>query len=238
MKVLFSSFGRVFGICLLAMGFSSCSLFRDGKYASQWEIESDVPASLSSGTAAVPDTMVTAMPRVKSNLSRNPGSPSTADGVDLDLPIVEKNEMVEVPKPDFAESARVYEQSPPEMLNVPSAAGQRTEASESGNGGLSDLTTLLPEPPIEVTEEELASAPAALPPVILGGPVNPEPSGPGPVSEPPGLEAGKAPVASTTIPLLYGQLDFASLLSPTTTPAPATVEPEPAPAPMQNALGQ
>lgn len=227
MNPAITTLSRFFGLSVLVLGFSSCSLFKDGKYASQWEIESDVPASLSSGTASVPDVKATANHRVKSNLSRNPEPLSPTNLGELDLPALENNDMAEVPKPDFAASNPVYGQSQTEMLNVPSA-GETTEATGSA-GGLADLTTLLPEPPPVVTEEELAAAPPALPPVAMDGPLNPEPAEPqpGPVSfEAIGAEvtAGKAPALSaTTIPLLYGQLDLSAFL----TPAPVLLSPEP-----------
>jgi hypothetical protein len=222
----FLSLHRPLGLTLLAATLSSCSLFKNGKYASQWEIESEVPSSLNSGEATTPSPTTVPVRNVTSNLAGNdPLSETNAQP--LEMPTLEGN-LVDIPKPS-ALTAASY-QSPPEMLNVPTVSSGH---DLPGNPGSTDnsLTSLMSSPPPEVTEEELSMAPVALPPDASQSPIS-MPSGPAPIAgEMPVEPAGKEPVApvgpvsaapaAPGIPLLYGKLD----LTPFLTPAP---EPEPA----------
>ena len=211
MKVELKNIALPIGFGVLALALNSCSLLGKGKYASQWEIKSDVPASLSSGRAATPSA--TAGTQVKSNLDGL--APVVTEP--LDLPGSESGTLSDIPKPEGMGMALAM-QSPPEMLNIPSAseAGELPYTSGTPSG----LQTLLPAPPPMVTEEELNLAPAALAavPEVTPPPVNPIPT-PDPV-----------PAASETIPsipLLYGKLDLAPFLNPPT-PLAANTPPTPA----------
>ncbi len=227
MKASFSSVLRLLGVGLLASGLSSCSLFRNGKYASQWEIQSDVPASLSSGEASAPPSGGAASGTVRSNLS-GIGDPMVDAAGSMDLPVNENGAIIDVPKPELAMTGNVYGQSPPEMLNIPSSTGE-SDLPATG-GAPHNLTTLLPGPP-PVTEEELALAPEALT-APAPAPEAPAPADASaatvPAPQPAAAEAMPAakPAVATTFPLLYGKLDLTPYLCPnpmalTTPPAPA-----------------
>ena len=217
MKTELKRIGLVLGLGLLASATSSCSLLGKGKYASQWEIESDVPASLNSGRAGTPSPAAVAGNGVRSNLD---GLPPVSEAM-LDLPVSENGTIIDIPKPDVMAGGLAY-QSPPEMLNVPPAEGAGdlpyTVGSPSG------IETLLPAPPPAVTEDELQLSPAAdtsaavaatltLPPPaeLLLSPVPP----PSPVT-----------TLAPSIPLLYGKLDLAPFLNP---PVPLAVNTPPVP---------
>lgn len=231
MNASLSKFNRGLSLSLLALSLSSCSLFRDGKYASQWEIQSDVPASLNSGEATAPSTTSPQVAQVKSNLSGTDESMSPDAGM-LDLPATGDDSLIDVPKPDFNVASVTPGQSPVELLNIPSAAGSPDVSTETLTNA--DLGTLLPAPPPAVTEEELAMAPAALPPgeaaITPDESIPPAPPAPGAPAEEVPTEGSKSPVktaSSTTIPLLYGQLD----LSPYLPQQVATVNEAPLPPP-------
>ena len=202
-----------FGLGVLAVALSSCSLLGKGKYASQWEIESDVPASLSSGRATTPATDMVAGNPVKSNLD----ALSPASDGSLDLPVSEIGGLIDIPKPDGTHGELAY-QSPPEMLNVPSAEGAGDLPYTIGTP--SGIGTLLPAPPPAVTEEELNPAPAALAAAAV------EPAMPLPVAPPAVTPQADLPVPfkAPSIPLLYGKLDLAPFLNP---PAPLVVNTPP-----------
>jgi hypothetical protein len=224
MKTLFLSLHRPLGLTVLAAALSSCSLFKNGKYASQWEIQSEVPTSLNSGEATTPPPTAVPLRTVKSNLAGTDATSGTT-AQPLKLNAMEGN-LVDIPKPT-ALNQSAY-QSPPEMLNVPTVSSGHDLPAHPGTTDTS-LTSLMASPPPEVTEEELSMAPAALPPeAALHSPVQvPAPAAPNPVAVP--MEpAGKAPVPPVTaagpnapgIPLLYGKLD----LTPFLTPAPEPVQ--------------
>ena len=187
------------GLGVLASSLSSCRLLGKGKYASQWEIQTEVPASLSSGQAATPSTEALAGPRVKSNLD---GLSPTADG-ELDLPVSENGPIIDIPKPDGT-SGELAHQSPPEMLNVPSPEGSGDLPYSIGTP--SGIETLLPAPPPAVTEEELNLPPAAL--------AAAEEAAAAPLSDIPLTPAELARGTAPSIPLLYGRLDLAPFLNP------------------------
>jgi hypothetical protein len=213
MKTFSFSMCRVLGLSALAFGLSSCSLFKNGKYASQWEIQSEVPASLNSGEATVPGPVPTHT--VQSNLS-GADQLALADGSLLDLPMTENGGLVDVPKPEWAMTTGQPGQSPVELLSVP--GGQATDLPTASYTN-ADLTNLLPAPPAPVTEEDLVLTPGDLAPEVAEIPAGDLPlTGAAPES----LTAatGKT-VASAknfpmgpTIPLLYGQLDLSDLLNP------------------------
>lgn len=190
------------GLGVLASSLSSCSLLGKGKYASQWEIESEVPASLNSGRATTPSPDALAGPQVKSNLD---GWAPAVDGA-LDLPVSENGTIIDIPKPDGT-GGELVQQSPPEMLNVPS--------SEDANdlpytiGTPSGIETLLPAPPPAVTEEELQLAPAEV--------AAAEASAAAPLADIPLTPTEQVAGTAPSIPLLYGKLDLAPFLIP---PAP------------------
>lgn len=231
MNASLSKINHALGLGVLALSLSSCSLFRDGKYASQWEIQSDVPASLNSGEATTPSTTPPQVAQVNSNLSGTDASLSPDAGM-LDLPANGEDSLMDVPKPDFNVASITPEQSPVELLNIPSAPGSHEGMTETLTNA--DLGTLLPAPPPAVTEEELAMAPAALPPGQDGFPpadsIPPPPPAPGNPAPEATADDSKAPVkaasTSTTIPLLYGQLDLSPYLPPAIT---ATEAPQPPP---------
>lgn len=218
MKTFLSPFCRVVGLSALAIGMSSCSLFQQGKYASKWEIESDVPASLNSGEASVPAPVTGRT--VQSNLS-GPDQLAMAEGSQLDLPMTENGGLVEVPKPEWAMTTGQPGQSPVELLSVPSQ-GQSTDLPTATYTN-ADLTNLLPAPPPSVTEEEVVLTPGAL---VPAAPVIPSGNLPLPGSE--AVESAGGPVktaAAPTIPLLYGKLDLGPYLNPALfvpNPAPTT----------------
>ena len=219
MKPSHSTLYRAMTLSLLAAGLSSCSLFKDGKYASQWEIQSEVPASLSNGQATVPSETPMTARQANSNLSGlDPLAP--ADGGTLDLPMTENGTLIDIPKPDLAMTGNPYRMSPPEMLSIPQGTAETDLPPPTGSPD--HITTLLPGPPPVVTEEELAAAPAAMPIVYH----TPEPS-----SEAPAPETAAAPAPAVTesaavvpgpveytesspsIPLLYGKLDLTPFLN-------------------------
>lgn len=208
MKSELKRIGLALTLSVVASGMSSCSLLGKGKYASQWEIESEVPAALSSGRASTPSADAVAGNPVKSNLD---GLSPASDG-SLDLPVSENGSLMDIPKPDGASGGLAY-QSPPEMLNVPSVEGSGDLPYAVGT--LGGIETLLPAPPPAVTEEELNLAPAAL--AAASGETTPPatdlPLVPTAVPEP-------TPVTAPSIPLLYGRLDLAPFLN---APAPLAV---------------
>lgn len=218
---------RLLGLSVLAAGMSSCSLFKNGKYASQWEIESEVPASLSSGQAGVPSA--TAGGRVSSDLSGSDPQ-ALALGGPLNLPLLENGDLIEIPKPDLStghETAAPVYSSPPEMLSIP--GGEASPDLPAAVGSDRGLTALLPAPLPVVMEEKLAPAPEALTAIIPAAEWTPPPpasSNPAPVTT---EVAAMGPIwvgPLPTIPLLYGQLDFTRFL----TPAPLAPEvPQPPP---------
>jgi hypothetical protein len=231
MKPSPSTLYRAMTLSLLAAGLSSCSLFRNGKYASQWEIQSDVPASLSNGQAAVPTESPMMARQANSNLS-GLDPLASPDGGTLDLPMTENLPMTEsgtlidIPKPHLAMTGNPYRMSPPELLSIPqgTAGTELSPPVESPD----NITTLLPGPPPLVTEEELAVAPRALPivsdtaetaapaPSVL--PALEMPAAPAPA---PAVAAPEAPLprpvqyaaAAPSIPFLYGRLDLTPFLS-------------------------
>lgn len=231
MKAFPSTLSRAITLSLLAAGLSSCSLFKDGKYASQWEIQSEVPASLSNGQAAVPTEIPMTARQANSNLS-GPDPLAPPDGSTLDLPMTENLPMTEsgtlidIPKPDLAMTGSPYRMSPPELLSIPQGTAG-TELSPPV-GSPDNITTLLPGPPPVVTEEELAVAPGALPIVSdtaeTAAPapsVLPTPETPAAPAPAPAVAAPEAPLpgpvqyaaAAPSIPLLYGRLDLTPFLS-------------------------
>ena len=212
MKPELKKISLALGSSLLAAGLSSCSLLGKNKYASQWEIQSDVPASLSSGQAATPSA--TAGTQAKSNLD---GLSPAAEGA-LDLPGLENGTLSDIPKPHGA-TGEMANQSPPEMLSSQGmeGAGDLPYAAAAPHG----LSTLLPAPPPAVREEELTLAPSALAAAEAS------------VSHPP-AEISLSPAETVTptatpapsIPLLYGKLDLAPFLNP---PAPLAANSPPVP---------
>ncbi len=205
---------RVLGMSTLAFGLSSCSLFKNGKYASQWEIQSEVPASLNSGEATVPGPVPTHT--VQSNLS-GADQLALADGSLLDLPMTENGGLVDVPKPDWAMTTGQPGQSPVELLSVP-GHGQATDLPMASYTN-ADLSNLLPAPPPPVTEEDLVLAPGALAPEVAEIPAGDLPlTGAAPDSL--GTATRETVVSAEhsstgpTIPLLYGQLDLSAFLNP------------------------
>ena len=225
MKPFPSTLYRAMTLSLLAAGLSSCSLFKNGKYASQWEIESDVPASLSSGQATVPSETPMTARQANSNLSGfDPLAP--ADGGTLDLPMTENGALIDIPKPDLAMTGNPYRFSPPEMLSIPPGTPEMDLPPPTGSPD--HITTLLPGPPPTVTEEELAAAPEALPivyhtaeteapaPAVVPAPETTAAPAPAPV-----VAAPEAPLpgpveyagAAPSIPLLYGKLDLTPFLN-------------------------
>lgn len=214
MKTFISPFCRALGLSALAFGLSSCSLFKNGKYASQWEIQSEVPASLNSGEATVPGPV--SGRTVQSNLSGTDPM-AVADGGMLDLPMSEHGGLVDVPKPQWAMATGQPGQSPVELLSVPNH-GHTTDLPTASYTN-ADLSNLLPAPPPAVTEEELVLASGALVPTAPEIPAGDVPLTAG-ASEPQGTEtpetlAGPVKSASApTIPLLYGQLDLSPYLNP------------------------
>jgi hypothetical protein len=214
MKTSIPLFCRALGLSALALGLSSCSLFRNGKHVSQWEIQSDVPASLNSGEATVPGPVTGRT--VQSNLSGT-DQLAAADGGMLDLPMNENGGLVEVPKPEWAMTTGQPGQSPVELLSVP-GQGHATDLPTASYTN-ADLTTLLPAPPPPVAEEGVVLAPGALGPA---GPVIPPGDVPLTGFAPPPMgaetpETGADPVktaSAPTIPLLYGMLDLSPYLNP------------------------
>lgn len=217
MKPSPSTLYRAMTLSLLAAGLSSCSLFKNGKYASQWEIESDVPASLSNGQATVPSETPMTARQANSNLSGfDPLAP--ADGGTLDLPMTENGALIDIPKPDLAMTGNPYRFSPPEMLSIPPGTPEMDLPPPTGSPD--HITTLLPGPPPTVTEEELAAAPEAMPIVYHTA----ETAAPAPAPETvaaPAVAAPEAPLpgpveyagAAPSIPLLYGKLDLTPFLN-------------------------
>lgn len=217
MKPFPSTLYRAMTLSLLAAGLSSCSLFKNGKYASQWEIESDVPASLSNGQATVPSETPMTARQANSNLSGlDPLAP--ADGGTLDLPMTENGALIDIPKPDLAMTGNPYRFSPPEMLSIPPGTPEMDLPPPTGTPD--HITTLLPGPPPTVTEEELAAAPEAMPIVYHTA----ETAAPAPAPETaaaPAVAAPEAPLpgpveyagAAPSIPLLYGKLDLTPFLN-------------------------
>ena len=116
MKLFLPELNRGLGLALLAAGLSSCSLFQNGKYASQWEIETDVPASLNSGQASSQTPREVAGGGVHSDLSgqETNGLPDMG-GLDSVLP--GGGMIADVPKPDQLARHEVS-QSPPELLKL------------------------------------------------------------------------------------------------------------------------
>ena len=225
MKVSSPTLSRALTLSLLAAGLSSCSLFKNGKYASQWEIQSEVPASLSNGQATVPSETPMTARQANSNLSGlDPLAP--ADGGTLDLPMTENGTLIDIPKPDLAMTGNPYRFSPPEMLSIPPGTPEMDLPPPTGS--TDHITTLLPGPPPTVTEEELAAAPEALPIVYHTA----ETAAPAPaVASAPETNAARAPApavaapevplpgpvqyagAAPSIPLLYGKLDLTPFLN-------------------------
>lgn len=223
MKASIQHLSRLVALGALAAGLSSCSLFKNGKYANQWEIESDVPASLNSGEATPPPDSTAVASNVHSNLSGT-SHLDPADTTSLDLPTSEEGGMVEVPKPEIAlaHDTRQMGQSPVEMLTLPPAAPETD--LPAATAGTYDNNSLLSGPPPAVTEEELAVAPSALAPAPAAdstpmAPGTPD-SVPGASPETPGKEPVQA-ASATVIPLLYGKLDLTPYLNavPPTDPA-------------------
>lgn len=221
MKPNVTSLYLLLSMSMLAGGLSSCSLLKNGKLSSQWEIESDVPASLNSGHAAAPAGTV-AGNTVRSNLSGEQ-PPAGSEGGSLDLPGSESGTMMEIPKPEFASDGTAY-QSPPEMLSIPASEGV---TDLPGNAPApAGLTTLLPAPPPPVTEEELVMPPAALTPEAAAATTTAAaewavstPSSAGRLGPLSGENASPIAhptraLAATSIPLLYGKLDLTTFLTP------------------------
>lgn len=154
------------GLALLAAcgALNSCRLFGDGKYASQMEVETDVPESLEQGkpspgpAAGKADLYAanTGVP-VTSNLtevpepyapatpvSSLPGSPATASpapvgGASLtSLPADASRDLIDIPKPEFG-SISVHNTRPPaEMLSLGpplKPAARMSLGSSSPSGG-------------------------------------------------------------------------------------------------------
>jgi hypothetical protein len=233
MNVNFSSIVRAMGVGIAAAGLCSCSLFKNGQYASQWEIQTDVPASLSSGQAAVPEEGSLGRHQVRSNLSGAPSTLPSEEAGTLDLPGDAPDSMIDVPKPDLAMMDPRRGQSPVEMLNLPGEASSN-ELPSATAGSPEAAATLLSPPPPAITDEELAAAPSALPPVtpiVLPDNLNKDaPSAPHDEVLPSESPPGKTPVktaAAPNIPLLYGKLDLAPFM-----PAPPE-ESDPANSPPQ-----
>jgi hypothetical protein len=215
MKQELKKYSLGFGLgSALVLSLSSCSLVGKGKYASQWEIQTDVPASLSSGRASTPapDALAGTMP--PSNLDGIAPVPDVA----LDLPVSENGGMIEIPKPAGAPGTLAY-QSPPEMLNIPGAESPGDLPYQTV--GQQELNTFLAPPPPPVTEEELALAPAAVAAAEAADPATEVPPVP---AAPPDAEAPAVPTPAPSIPLLYGKLDLAPFLNP---PTPLAVNAEP-----------
>ena len=217
MKASIQHLSRLVALGALAAGLSSCSLFKNGKYANQWEIESDVPASLNSGEATAHPASSEIASNVHSDLSGT-AHLDPADTTSLDLPTSEESGMVEVPKPDLAlvHEAREVGQSPVEMLSLPPVSPENDLPAASA--GTYDNNSLLASPPPVVTEEELAGVPAALAP-IPAAPDSPAAATPASTAPVPGTTPdplGKEPAAAgstTVIPLLYGKLDLTPYLN-------------------------
>ena len=219
MKLSFSSSSRAIGVGVATVGLCSCSLFKNGKYASQWEIQTDVPASLNSGQATVPEENPLAFNNVRSNLS-GAESPLIQEAGMLDLPGENAGPIIDLPKPDPAMLNPLQGQSRVEMLNLP-GGGISTDLPAAAVGSLDTASTLLNPPPPLLTGEELAAVPSALPPLspaMVPDSIPGEPSlKPAPEDIPMVNSQGKSPVktaAAPSIPLLYGKLDLAPFLPP------------------------
>jgi hypothetical protein len=201
---------------LLVMSLSSCSLVGKGKYASQWEIQTDVPASLNSGRATTPVQESTAGAPPSGNLN---GFAQVTDEP-LDLPVMENSGMTPIPKPTATPGNPVY-QSPPEMLNIP---GAETAAADLPYQpvGRQELDPLLAPPPPPVTEEELTLAPSALSAAGAADPAKDSPPAPestatvATVAPAATSDTPAVPTTAPSIPLLYGKLDLAPFLNPPT----------------------
>ena len=231
MKSFFPSFLRTTGLALLASGFCSCSLFKNGKYASQWEIQTDVPASLNSGNATVPDEKLLATHPVKSNLSGQ--APPAMDEMNFEDQSGGLSELnVNLPKPDMSMLEPSKEQALVEMINLPGSGGT-TDLPVASSESPSSADTLLDSPPPMVTDADLAAVPRALPPAA------PETMSDSVIGAPPVKTRedsthqehapGKSPAriaAAPGIPPLYSKLDQ----DPSLPPASAEeVKPEPTP---------
>lgn len=217
MKLSFSSSSRAIGVGVATVGLCSCSLFKNGKYASQWEIQTDVPASLNSGQATVPRENSLAFNNVRSNLS-GAQSPAVQEAGMLDLPGENAGPIIDLPKPDPAMLNPLQGQSRVEMLNLP-GGGISTDLPAAAVGSLDTASTLLNPPPPVLADEELAAVPSALPPLspaMVPDSIPGEPSlKPAAEDIPMGISEGKSPVktaAAPSIPLLYGKLDLAPFL--------------------------
>ncbi len=215
MKAKLKQLGQVVGLVTLASGLSACSLLGKNRASAQWEIESDVPASLNSGRATTPGPESVASSRVKSDLD---GQPLAAD-TPLELPASTDRMMANIPKPSSLHG-QTTEQAPPEMLSIPPTEGAGD--LPDGTGPTLGMNTLLTGPPPEVTEEELTmpltdelmAETAEVPAEVAAAPA-PIPT---PAVEIPSLTpAEPATSPPPSIPLLYGKLDLAAFLTP---PAP------------------
>ena len=219
MKSELKQIGLALGLGMLASTMSSCSLLGKQKAMAQWEIQSEVPASLNNGRATSPASGAVKGNIVKSNLD----GLAPIDESALDLPAMENGMLADIPKPEGI-YGHLAQQSPPEMLSIPAtgAAGEVPHVLHLGQ----NLAPLLPAPPPAVTEEELAIAPAALTPQEAAMAVPPPELNLAPAPQP-APEIAAVPLAAPSIPLLYGKLDLGPFLNPPTPLAVITPLPPP-----------
>ncbi len=221
MKPSTLSLSRFLVVLALPAALSSCRLFRDGGASARWEIESEVPSSLSTGRASAPMTAANTGVPLRSDLSGVAPASATA-GQGLDLPGLESGFFLDIPKPEVVLGGPVA-QSPPEMLNIPGSMGDSdlpySPVSAPG------MNTLLPGPPPAVTEEELSMAPEAMPALSPGDslPATIAAQDQPAITKAVPLLAFSSP-EFPSIPLLYGNLDLNALFTP---PALSPVAPAP-----------
>ena len=159
---------------------NSCKLFGGGKYASQTEVETDVPESLEQGKpssgpaggAASPTNGVPATSNLVdvSDPWQSPTQPPLPGGLAAgSLPADGPRDLIEIPKPDF-NNVSVHSNRPPaEMLSLgPPVTPASTRMSlGTAPGGLQAprlvRETVQPLPPITPADSDLAAAPKALP---------------------------------------------------------------------------
>lgn len=213
MKKSLQNIRRFVALGALASGLSSCSLLKNGKYANQWEIESDVPASLNSGEPTPPAPSSAIASRVRSNLSGHP-SLNPADLNALDLPSDENGSMVEVPKPDLLLASHPADvgQSPVEMLSLPPVSPENDLPAPSA-GTYHDNTLLNAVPPAPDEAAAPASAPQSALAATAGSsssslvgsaqagpaPTDPTPE-PSVAADPPTFEPERVPAKSPAAP--------------------------------------
>ena len=154
-------------------GVTSCSLFRDGKYASQWEVETEVPDSLDGGKPSQGPSAEQVAARQRATI---PSDSNLADLPSMDTQLPRTNgpllsEGSGIPKPNFDSPARSIH---PELLDVPPPGstpnGIDTELPQ-GSSGIASISESKLEP---LTTD--SSPPAALPPA--NPPIDPAPGVP------------------------------------------------------------